>query len=355
MEGVSPFASGYTPGYSPSSPTYTPNYSPTSPKYSPTSPNYSPTSPNYSPTSPKYSPTSPKYSPTSPTYAPAYAPNSPKYSLSSPNYSPRSPAFSPSPPASFAVSPTPPGQSSALSAQPTGRPAFYAPPAPVMHSQSRPPTSPSGAAPHANFFTPLQGGSALDATQSAAPPPQHLQFIQQGVQQQAQFRMASRSMALGQAPLQQAQMQQAQMQLQQVSPPLAPPSAPLAAQSLQLATRKESVIPTTSDDAVTAIARLQSFNGSFALEESLCFVLSSTKLSLTRLKNAVPLSIVSSARAETVWATVIAAAYLQFKLADQKDVWEGIVEKAKDFVDGALGSSSGVSFEQLVQAASQLF
>ena len=48
----------------------------------------------------------------------------------------------------------------------------------------------------------------------------------------------------------------------------------------------------------------------------------------------------------TVWATVLAVAYLQKHLADQPDLLDGLVEKAKEYVEDA-----GVDFaETLTQA-----
>jgi hypothetical protein len=112
-----------------------------------------------------------------------------------------------------------------------------------------------------------------------------------------------------------------------------------------------------SDDKVTALARLQSFNGSFALTSALAALLFGSSLE-GKLKDSISESIngVGDSKADMIWATVVACAFLEVKLIAYKEVWEGMWEKAKAFVDEELaGSGSTIRFEDLAEDAAKFF
>ena len=109
-----------------------------------------------------------------------------------------------------------------------------------------------------------------------------------------------------------------------------------------------------SDDPVTPIARLQAFNGSFALDNSLVALLSKANSRITSqsLKASIPASIrvLQHADPQVAWATLLVAAYLKVKLANEKDIWEGIWEKAMRFVMDAVNGGPFI-FSQLLDEA----
>ncbi|KZT66843.1 VIT-domain-containing protein [Daedalea quercina L-15889] len=108
--------------------------------------------------------------------------------------------------------------------------------------------------------------------------------------------------------------------------------------------------PNATDDPIAAVARLQSFDGSFQLDNALRALVFSDRFTLDDLKNATPASIHSHPQGEQVWATAIAVAYLKTRAADQMDIWAGLWEKANEYAVQALQGSS-VSFHLLVNDA----
>jgi hypothetical protein len=63
-----------------------------------------------------------------------------------------------------------------------------------------------------------------------------------------------------------------------------------------------------------------------------------------------PSSIKALANSDMIWATAIAAAFMTVKLSAQKDVWEGMFEKAKGFVEEAL-EGGHTTWEAVLQDA----
>ncbi|TFY68076.1 hypothetical protein EVJ58_g1240 [Rhodofomes roseus] len=104
------------------------------------------------------------------------------------------------------------------------------------------------------------------------------------------------------------------------------------------------------NDPVTAIARLQSFDGSFQLNDALRTLAFGDRLTLDALGATAPASIRSHPLGGQVWATAIAIAYLKTKAADQMDIWAGLWEKAYEYVVQALQGTT-VSLDQLVDEA----
>jgi hypothetical protein len=101
------------------------------------------------------------------------------------------------------------------------------------------------------------------------------------------------------------------------------------------ASRGSPALVGTTDDPITAWARLQSFNGGFTLDSRLANLLFGSPSATYMLQNSIPVSIkrIEEGKAEGIWATVVACAYLEVKLGSEKEVWEGLREKAKCFVE----------------------
>ncbi|KZS96829.1 VIT-domain-containing protein [Sistotremastrum niveocremeum HHB9708] len=128
-------------------------------------------------------------------------------------------------------------------------------------------------------------------------------------------------------------------------------------------------VSSSPQGSITAVATLQSYDGSFNFDNSLLSLIFSpnstsssptmnqgyqnTYARLQSLKLATPSFIKSSPNADKVWATALAAAYLHDRLADEKDVWVGLFEKARVFVERAMPGQVGV-FERLVEEARSL-
>ncbi|PPQ90311.1 hypothetical protein CVT25_007896 [Psilocybe cyanescens] len=124
---------------------------------------------------------------------------------------------------------------------------------------------------------------------------------------------------------------------------------------LYKASRKPTAIapaPWTTGAPIIAAARLQSFDGSFELNDEL-HALIGRKVSLQRLKTAIPLRLKAQRDADKIWGTVLAAAYLKKALLDDKEMWIGLWNKAAEYVEMKLGA--GASFAALVDEASKLF
>ena len=95
--------------------------------------------------------------------------------------------------------------------------------------------------------------------------------------------------------------------------------------------------PQGVDSDVVGLVRLQSFNGSFTVSPGLEAILGKGALA-EGLKVGID---------QTIWATVLAAAYLQKHLAHQPELLEGLLDKAKEFVN----ESHGVDYEEVLQKA----
>ena len=81
----------------------------------------------------------------------------------------------------------------------------------------------------------------------------------------------------------------------------------------------------SSEDVITELVRLQSFDGGFRVTKALIRILGETAVDEAQ-KIGID---------QTVWATVLAVAYLQKHLVDQPDLLDGLVEKAKEYVEEA--------------------
>ena len=94
------------------------------------------------------------------------------------------------------------------------------------------------------------------------------------------------------------------------------------------------------DGDVVGLVRLQSFNGSFTVSPELEAILGKNALA-EGSKIGVD---------QTIWATMLAVAYLQKYLAHQTELLEGLIDKAQDFVSG----TPGVNFARLLENAKLL-
>ena len=142
------------------------------------------------------------------------------------------------------------------------------------------------------------------------------------------------------------------------------PLAPIARIALEWkgpATSQAATPPVAAkspDGGVAGIARLQSFDGSFALDVDLVNLLGKDRTSqndttLSALRNAIPDSISSIPRADAVWATVLAIAYLKTRMPDEMNVWMKLAQKAMQYVLQTIGGDVD-SFSQLVYDAEEL-
>lgn len=97
-------------------------------------------------------------------------------------------------------------------------------------------------------------------------------------------------------------------------------------------------------DDLDRIVALQTFEGWWKLDDCLLRIL---ELSAAEAEKHIPGNV-----SLEVWATVLAIRFLEGKLADRKDAWELVVEKARGWIDG-----QGVSDQvlgQLVEVAGGL-
>uniref|UniRef100_A0A8H7XQN0 VWFA domain-containing protein n=1 Tax=Psilocybe cubensis TaxID=181762 RepID=A0A8H7XQN0_PSICU len=122
----------------------------------------------------------------------------------------------------------------------------------------------------------------------------------------------------------------------------------------------------TARAPIIAAANMQRFDGSFVLDAQLHVLMGNSRrnVSLERLREAIPARLKERVganvhEAETVWATVLVAAYLKKSLPQEKEVWIGLWDKAAAYVEGKVGRTAsqgleGLSFARLVLEASRL-
>ncbi|TFY65188.1 hypothetical protein EVJ58_g2141 [Rhodofomes roseus] len=111
-------------------------------------------------------------------------------------------------------------------------------------------------------------------------------------------------------------------------------------------------MPTPQADPITGIARLQKFDGSFELDNVLCTTICARKASLDDLKASIPAYIRSQAKGRRLWATALAMAYLRMKAGDKVDIWAGLWQKGREFIERYLRGGT-VGFDQLVADAGE--
>lgn len=104
---------------------------------------------------------------------------------------------------------------------------------------------------------------------------------------------------------------------------------------------EEKARTTVSAPSVDDLIRLQSFNGSFSLSNKFREIFGKTTCDEGKRRGV----------GKATWATILAIAYLQRHLADQPDLLEELVEKAKDFVRI---SQSEADMQALVEIAKTL-
>lgn len=104
--------------------------------------------------------------------------------------------------------------------------------------------------------------------------------------------------------------------------------------------REETASSGTLDNKILALIRLQSFTGSFPPSRELEAIVGLGTLDQADL---IPVD-------KTVWATVLAVAYLQKNMANQEDILDGLTEKAMGFV----GRYPDVDFGLLLEQAKSM-
>ncbi|KAJ7223099.1 vault protein inter-alpha-trypsin domain-containing protein [Mycena pura] len=125
-------------------------------------------------------------------------------------------------------------------------------------------------------------------------------------------------------------------------PPRPAPTSPVAKSKRKASTAFAS--PAPSADPLEALARLQAFDGCFSLE-----VLSVVKLS-TDVQTV--RAVFPAGAPDAVVATVIAMAFLANKLgtAVERDAWEGMYEKAQQYVEAALQTIGATESVEALEA-----
>jgi hypothetical protein len=112
------------------------------------------------------------------------------------------------------------------------------------------------------------------------------------------------------------------------------------------------------DDTITQLARLQAFDGSFALDDSVVSLLQQANHGITiqSLATTIPRKLKESwdADPKVLWATMLVCAFLKTRLASEKVVWDAIFEKSKEYVMAAVNGGQHVFSEILDEAINML-
>ncbi|EMD34616.1 hypothetical protein CERSUDRAFT_125208 [Gelatoporia subvermispora B] len=146
-------------------------------------------------------------------------------------------------------------------------------------------------------------------------------------------------------------------------------SAPAASGSSKSPSGDSQPVLIAGSDLITAVARLQEYNGSFALDDALLSLLQrrNSSLTLRRLQESIPASLrelassassrgghtPSAADVERLWAAALAAAYMLVALRDSRAIWEPLWDKAQAYVCAETRCASFM-FNQLVQKAREV-
>ncbi|KAJ7468660.1 hypothetical protein FB451DRAFT_1256903 [Mycena latifolia] len=125
---------------------------------------------------------------------------------------------------------------------------------------------------------------------------------------------------------------------------LAPPPAPVPQGAFTSAANPPQQAAASASDPLEALARLQLFDGCFSLE-----VLSVIKLTtdLQNVRNAFP-----AGATDGLVATVLAMAFLATNLgaSEDRESWEGLHEKAQQYVEAALRNLGSAETLDMLQA-----
>ena len=90
---------------------------------------------------------------------------------------------------------------------------------------------------------------------------------------------------------------------------------------------------------VVKVVRLQAFDGSFVSSPQLAALVGQAAMGDAKTHDV----------EEGIWATVVAIAWLQIHLKEQPDLLEGLVEKAREYVE----QTPGQDFDELLQSAAR--
>eukprot|EP00026_Physarum_polycephalum_P001331 Phypoly_transcript_01332.p1 GENE.Phypoly_transcript_01332~~Phypoly_transcript_01332.p1 ORF type:complete len:1084 (+),score=184.21 Phypoly_transcript_01332:97-3348(+) len=198
--------------------------------------------------------------------------------------------------------------------------------------------SPSGQTSAHNFG--FSGNSNFAFVNSKPQAQQQQQMPQQLLQQQQQQQQQQQHQIPQQLLQQQQQQQQQQLsQQQQMSQQSFPQyySQPQLQQNVSAGPQK------TPHQQLSAIMQLQTFNGSWALDNSFAIAVNIPLQTLVSLK---PASV-----SDLMWATAIGLAFLEIKLGGLKDAWEMAAQKSMAYL-GAMNSIIP-NAKQVIQAHSK--
>lgn len=106
--------------------------------------------------------------------------------------------------------------------------------------------------------------------------------------------------------------------------------------------------PSTNVEKMHALIELQNFDGSWELSSQLLKLIGVTEEELARIFADKGID-----ERKALTATVVAIAFLEAKVTDEEDVWEMVVEKAKGWLIGKVGTDSDLE-EEIAQAKSFL-
>jgi len=101
--------------------------------------------------------------------------------------------------------------------------------------------------------------------------------------------------------------------------------------------KAEEAVAPKADSSIESFAREQSFDGFFIPSKNLYQVL----VKSSTAPNIPAVLVKKDKDAETIWCTMLCIAYLELKFANEKDVWDFMVEKALVWMEEALGTLVG--------------
>ena len=114
-----------------------------------------------------------------------------------------------------------------------------------------------------------------------------------------------------------------------------------------------SLLPPTPRERTKSLIALQSFEGSFQLTEALASILAVPLVDLEAKLAEASLATTPADDARKLWATLLAIAALEIQMKGEMEVWELVVEKARDWISG-LEQVGKADLDKLEALAKQL-
>ncbi|KAI9843233.1 MAG: hypothetical protein M1837_006522 [Sclerophora amabilis] len=109
-------------------------------------------------------------------------------------------------------------------------------------------------------------------------------------------------------------------------------AGPLRGAPMKKRSRKSVSIPKTDEHRLHLLVALQTFEGSWELDESLLTTIGVDKGSLSEMQGKLEKSTIQ--RSQTILATILAILFFEVRLPQEKESWELIVDKARAWLDG---------------------